>query len=318
MSTMKRMFLQTFLGGYAVAQSVTSGAVGSAVASSTASITTSLELTVDGKSGQSSSRSQNLITSTDLWDIAVGPVSSANITTTVEATSVPSSSLIPPPFLAPYSFPTGRQIPEVTENASWSFPKDWMLGVAGAAFQVEGAANAEGRGPSVWDKLTRVPGYTAENQTGDITDNHYFLYKQGEWLGLDLPFHLREPPLMWKLDIARLAAIGINTYSFSISWSRIFPFGAGPINQAGIDHYNDVINTCIEYNITPVATLYHWDTPLFLQDKYGGWLSEDIVADFVEYARTCYEAFGDRVSNWYTLNEPIVFCNQCESIQSDL
>ncbi|KAG6366793.1 hypothetical protein INS49_000973 [Diaporthe citri] len=213
------MFLQTFLSGYAIAQSVTSGADGTAVASSAASITTSLELTVD-----------------DLWDIAVGPVSSANITTTVEATAVPSSSLVPPPFLASYSFPTGRQIPEVTENASWSFPKDFMLGVAGAAFQVEGAANAEGRGPSVWDRLTRVPGYTAENQTGDITDNHYFLYKQ--------------------------------------------------------------------------ATLYHWDTPLFLQDKYGSWLSEDIVADFVEYARTCYEAFGDRVSNWYTLNEPIVFCNQ--------
>lgn len=108
--------------------------------------------------------------------------------------------------------------------------------------------------------------------------------------------------------------MGINTYSFSISWSRIYPFGAGPINQAGIDHYNDLINTCIEYNITPVATLYHWDTPLLLQDKYGGWLSEDIVADFVAYAKTCYEAFGDRVSNWYTLNEPIVFCNQCESI----
>ncbi|KAK7712933.1 hypothetical protein SLS63_012222 [Diaporthe eres] len=290
---MKQMFLQTFLSGYAVAQSVTSGADGTTVASSSASITTSLELTVD-----------------DLWDIAVGPVSSANITTTVTATAVPSSSLIPPPFLASYSFPAGRQIPEVTENASWSFPKDFMLGVAGAAFQVEGAANAEGRGPSVWDKLTRVPGYTAENQTGDITDNHYFLYKQGEWLALDFLLQLKEVPLTWRLDIARLAAIGINTYSFSISWSRIFPFGAGPVNQAGIDHYNDVINTCIEYNITPVATLYHWDTPLFLQDKYGGWLSEDIVADFVEYARTCYEAFGDRVSNWYTLNEPIVFCNQ--------
>lgn len=196
MFNMKQMFLQTFLGGYAVAQSVTSGADGTAVASSAASITTSLELTVDGKPGQSSSRSQNLIISTDLWDIAIGPVSSANITTTVEATAVPSSSLVPPPFLASYSFPTGRQIPELTENASWSFPKEFQLGVAGAAFQVEGAAKAEGRGPSVWDKLTRVPGYTAENQTGDITDNHYFLYKQGEWLGLDVPFSQENTPDM--------------------------------------------------------------------------------------------------------------------------
>lgn len=112
------------------------------------------------------------------------------------------------------------------------------------------------------------------------------------------------------VDIARLAAIGINTYSFSISWSRIYPFGSGPINQAGIDHYNDVINTCIEYNITPVATLYHWDTPLLLQEKYGGWLSEDIVADFTAYAKTSYEAFGDRVKTWFTVNEPIVFCGQ--------
>lgn len=104
--------------------------------------------------------------------------------------------------------------------------------------------------------------------------------------------------------------MGINTYSFSISWSRIYPFGSGPINQEGIDHYNDVINTCLEYNITPVATLYHWDTPLFLQEKYGGWLSEDIVADFVAYANTSFNAFGDRVKMWFTVNEPIVFCDE--------
>lgn len=111
-------------------------------------------------------------------------------------------------------------------------------------------------------------------------------------------------------DIARLAAMGINTYSFSISWSRIYPFGSGPINQAGIDHYNDLINTCLEYNITPAATLYHWDTPLFLQEQYGGWLSEKIVDDFVAYANTSFQAFGDRVKLWFTLNEPIVFCQQ--------
>lgn len=111
-------------------------------------------------------------------------------------------------------------------------------------------------------------------------------------------------------DIARIAAMGINTYSFSISWSRIYPFGSGPVNQAGIDHYNDLINTCLEYNVTPVATLYHWDTPLFLQEKYGGWLSEDIVADFVAYANTSFRAFGDRVKTWFTVNEPIVFCEE--------
>lgn len=113
-------------------------------------------------------------------------------------------------------------------------------GVAGAAYQIEGAAKAEGRGPSVWDRLSRVPNYVVNNETGDITDNHYYLYKQ---------------------DIARLAAIGVNTYSLTLSWSRILPFGRGAVNQLAIDHYNDVINTCLQYNITPVVTLYHWDTP---------------------------------------------------------
>lgn len=86
----------------------------------------------------------------------IGPVSTANITTTVAATPVPSSSLIPPPNLASYSFPTGRQLPAVVANTSWSFPKDFRLGVAGAAYQVEGAVKDDGRGPSIWDKLTRV------------------------------------------------------------------------------------------------------------------------------------------------------------------
>lgn len=92
---------------------------------------------------------------TDLWDILIGPVVTAATTTTVTATPVPASSLIPPPFLGSYSFPTGRQIAEVAINSSWSFPKDFHLGVAGAAFQIEGAAKDEGRGPSVWDKLVR-------------------------------------------------------------------------------------------------------------------------------------------------------------------
>ncbi|CAN8102843.1 unnamed protein product [Discula destructiva] len=225
----------------------------------------------------------------DLWDIVVGPVSLANITTTSDAIPIPASSLVPPPFLGSYTFPTGRQVPDVVANSSWSFPKDFILGVAGAAFQIEGAAKADGRGPCLWDKLVRVPGYVSDNATGDVTTNHYYLYKQ---------------------DIARIAAMGINTYSFSIPWSRIYPFGSGPINQAGIDHYNDVINTCLEYNVTPVVTLYHWDTPLFLQEKYGGWLSEDIVADFVAYANTTFQAFGDRVKTFFTVNEPIVFCNE--------
>jgi len=104
--------------------------------------------------------------------------------------------------------------------------------------------------------------------------------------------------------------MGVKAYSLTLSWSRIMPFGRGPVNELAIAHYNDVINTCIEYNIIPIVTLYHWDTPLVLQDTYGGWLSENIVNDFVAYARVAYAAFGDRVTQWFTVNEPIVFCNQ--------
>jgi hypothetical protein len=111
-------------------------------------------------------------------------------------------------------------------------------------------------------------------------------------------------------DIARLAAIGVNAYSFSIAWTRLFPFGSGSVNELGIAHYNDVIDTCIQYNITPMATLHHWDMPALLQNKYGGWLGEEVVGDFREYARVAYGRFGDRVKHWFTINEPIVICTQ--------
>lgn len=137
------------------------------------------------------------------------------------------------------------------KNESWSWPEGFYWGVASAAYQVEGAVRDEGRGPATWDVLThRVTDRIADNTTGDVTNNHYYLYKQ---------------------DIARLAALKVPAYSFSISWSRIFPFGNGPINEQGLAHYDDVINTCIQYGIEPVVTMYHWDLPLNLQNTYGGW-----------------------------------------------
>lgn len=223
------------------------------------------------------------ITVDDLWDLYIGPVEEANITTTVQATPVPSSSLIPPPPLFYSPFPTGQQYPYGAKNHSWSFPETFWWGVASAAYQVEGAAKDEGRGPSIWDALThRVQNFVTDNGTGDITDNQYYMY---------------------KIDIARIAALGVKTYSFSLSWSRILPFGSGPVNELALAHYNDVINTCLQYNVTPRVTLYHWDLPLALQNSYGGWLSEKVVADFTNYARIAFAAFGDRVDNWFTLNE---------------
>ena len=224
----------------------------------------------------------------DLWDLFVGPVQVAEITTTVSPTPIPSNELIPPPPLYYSSFPTGEQNPMYAKNANWSFPSDFWWGVASAAYQVEGAVKAEGRGPSIWDVEThRVTNAIVNNVTGDVADNQYYLYKQ---------------------DIARIAAMGVRAYSFSLSWSRILPFGRGAVNEVALAHYEDVINTCIEYGVEPVVTLYHWDLPLYLQNLYGGWLSEEIVGDFVEYARIVFGRYGNKVARWFTLNEPIVFC----------
>ncbi|KAH8804481.1 glycoside hydrolase superfamily [Xylogone sp. PMI_703] len=219
----------------------------------------------------------------------VGPVSTATVTTTMTPTPIPSNELIPPPGILFVQSPTGLQAPMVKKNESWSYPKGFWWGVASAAYQVEGAVKAEGRGPSIWDVLLhQVPGFTVANQTGDIADNHYYLYKQ---------------------DIARVAALGVKTYSFSISWSRVFPFGNGQINQLALDHYDDVINTCIEYGIEPTVTLYHRDLPLNLQNLYGGWLSSQIVDDFTNYARVVFSHYGNKVPRWFTMSAPITFCH---------
>jgi beta-glucosidase/6-phospho-beta-glucosidase/beta-galactosidase len=111
-----------------------------------------------------------------------------------------------------------------------------------------------------------------------------------------------------ETDIARIAALGVPYYSFSISWSRVLPFGKGPVNELALAHYDDVIDTCLQYGVKPLVTLYHWDLPLFLQNSYGGWLSEEIVDDFVAYAKLVFERYGNKVSHWFTVNEPIVFC----------
>ncbi|KAF2757195.1 glycoside hydrolase [Pseudovirgaria hyperparasitica] len=225
---------------------------------------------------------------TDVWNVFVGPVSVAEVNTTVAPTPVPSSELVPPPPLYFAPFPRGQQVPLQTKNESWSFPRDFWWGFASAAYQVEGAVKDEGRGPSIWDVLThRATNFVVNNDTGDIANNQYYLYKQ---------------------DIARIAAAGTKAYSFSISWSRIFPFGSGAVNEAGLRHYDDLIQTCHDYGVEPIVTLYHWDLPMILQNSYGGWLSDKIVPDFTEYARIAFSRWGGKVRTWFTMNEPLVFC----------
>ena len=158
-------------------------------------------------------------------------------------------------------------------------------GVATSSYQIEGAATAGGRGPSIWDTFSRAPGAVINGDSGDVACDHYHRYNED----LDL--------IKW---------LGVNAYRFSIAWPRIFPQGAGSPNQAGIDFYDRLIDGALERGITPWPTLYHWDLPQALEDK-GGWNSRATSERFAEYAHLMAEKFGDRVKNWTTLNEP--FCS---------
>ncbi|KAK0440253.1 glycoside hydrolase superfamily [Armillaria borealis] len=225
-----------------------------------------------------------------LWDI-IGPVEPPPFTTT----RVPSSAVTlppsPPPMYPSFYAPAPKDIlPDL------KFPKGFKFGVATSAYQVEGATKNEGKGPTMWDWAPRQPGGTIDNTTGDVVDLQYFLYKE---------------------DVERSAALGVTAHSFSISWARIYPFGAAdsPVNTAGIDHYSDVIDYHLAHNVEPVVSLFHWDTPVALQVYYGGFTSPQIVDDFVNYAKTVFRAYNGRVKNWFvfTFNEPGNFCGQISS-----
>ena len=142
------------------------------------------------------------------------------------------------------------------------FPKNFLWGSASAAYQVEGAWNADGKGPSVWDLFTKIPGKTYKGSNGDIAVDHYHLY---------------------KVDVALMAEIGLKAYRFSVSWPRIYPRGKGELNEAGLDFYDRLINELLANDIEPVLTLYHWDVPQALMDEYGAWESREIIKAFDNY-----------------------------------
>ncbi|KAL4072306.1 glycoside hydrolase family 1 protein [Scleroderma citrinum] len=165
-------------------------------------------------------------------------------------------------------------------------PKDFVWGFATASFQIEGSTCTDGRGKSIWDDFAKQPGKTIDGRDGDIATDSYKL---------------------WKEDVRLLTEYGVKVYRFSISWSRIIPLGGrdDPINPKGIQFYSNLINSLLGNGITPFVTLYHWDLPQTLHDRYGGWLNkEEIIQDYVRYAKVCFEAFGNRVKNWITMNEP--------------
>jgi len=158
-------------------------------------------------------------------------------------------------------------------------------GAASAAAQTEGAADEDGRGPSIWDEFSQRRGKIAGNHTPAISSSFYHRYPQ---------------------DVQLLSTLGIPNFRWSISWSRIFPDGTGHLNQKGVDFYDRLIDECLEKGIQPWITLYHWDLPLTLEKK-GGWTNRDTVQHYCDYAIFALKKYGDRVQHWMALNEPLAF-----------
>ncbi|MEO8094036.1 MAG: GH1 family beta-glucosidase [Pseudolysinimonas sp.] len=161
------------------------------------------------------------------------------------------------------------------------FPAEFLFGAATAAYQIEGAAHEDGRTDSIWDAFCRVPGAVVGGDNGDVACDHYHRY---------------------RADVEMMADLGLQTYRFSSSWSRVRPDG-GPVNPKGVDFYSRLVDSLLEKNVLPWLTLYHWDLPQALEDR-GGWTNRDTAYRFAEYAADMHDALGDRVTNWTTLNEP--------------
>jgi beta-glucosidase len=162
------------------------------------------------------------------------------------------------------------------------FPADFVWGTATAAYQIEGATTAGGRGPSIWDTFARTPGAIRDGDTGDQADEHYERF---------------------LADVEMMAGLGVNAYRFSIAWSRIQPDGTGPANQEGVAFYRRLAQALVARGITPYATLYHWDLPAALEAR-GGWLNRETVDRFADYAGLVADELGDVIGHWITLNEP--------------
>ncbi|MBH5338082.1 beta-glucosidase [Streptomyces pactum] len=163
-----------------------------------------------------------------------------------------------------------------------SFPPGFLWGAASSAYQIEGAAQEDGRTPSIWDTFCRTPGKVLAGDTGDTAIDHYHRFRD---------------------DIRLMAGLGLNAYRFSVSWPRVQPTGRGPAVQRGLDFYRALVDELLAHGIRPAVTLYHWDLPQELEDA-GGWPQRETAERFAEYAGLVAGALGDRVDLWCTLNEP--------------
>ncbi|MFC1959225.1 GH1 family beta-glucosidase [Chloroflexota bacterium] len=166
-----------------------------------------------------------------------------------------------------------------------AFPEGFVWGAAAASYQLEGAAQADGKGLSVWDQFSHTPGKVYNGNTGDVACDHYHRYKE---------------------DVGLMKEIGLHAYRLSISWPRVIPAGTGAVNEAGLDFYDRLIDELLANQITPYVTLFHWDFPYDLYCR-GSWLNRDSVDWFADYSTLMAERLGDRVKHWMPLNEPSVF-----------
>ncbi|HYD32672.1 MAG TPA: family 1 glycosylhydrolase, partial [Azospirillaceae bacterium] len=169
-------------------------------------------------------------------------------------------------------------------DMSLTFPEGFTWGVSTSSYQIEGATDADGRGPSVWDTFSRIPGKIITGETGDPACDHYNRYLE---------------------DVALMAQAGMKAYRFSTAWPRILPTGQGAANTKGLDFYDRLVDALLRQGIEPWLCLYHWDLPQALQDK-GGWANRDIAHWFTDYALVVAGRLGDRVKHWTMLNEPSV------------
>lgn len=163
-----------------------------------------------------------------------------------------------------------------------TFPQDFVFGTATASYQIEGAANEDGRCPSIWDTFSHTPGATLAGDTGDVATDSYH---------------------RWREDLALLKDLGVDAYRFSIAMPRIMPTPNGVVNDRGLDFYERIVDALLESSIKPVVTLYHWDLPQYLGDE-GGWLNRKTAYALDDYTSVVANRLGDRVDTWTTLNEP--------------
>jgi beta-glucosidase len=178
-----------------------------------------------------------------------------------------------------------RQTPETARGTQKRFPASFVWGAATASYQIEGAWDEDGKGPSIWDTFSQTPGNVLNGDTGNTANDHYH---------------------RWQDDVAMMQSMGLKAYRFSISWPRVLPSGSGEVNEAGLDFYDQLVDGLLAAGIQPYVTLYHWDLPQALQDR-GGWASRSIIEDFACYTEVIAQRLGDRVKHWITLNEPHVF-----------